>query len=118
MNPNINKVAIVDGTTGESAVLPTSPATTSTGTPSSVASSTSAVTLIASSSSATSRTIYNDSTSTLYVGEFATAAASVSLTTYTVQVAPGGFYTVSPEYSGQVQGIWATVNGNARVTVH
>jgi hypothetical protein len=57
--------------------------------------------------------IFNDSTQVLYIKFGATASA----TSYTVQVAAGGYYELPmPVYTGIIDGIWASANGNARVT--
>jgi hypothetical protein len=78
-----------------------------------VASSTSSVTLFAASSGDHERMIWNDSTAVLYVKFGATASTS----SYTVQVASQGLFEFpSPPYDGQVDGIWASANGFARVT--
>ncbi len=78
-----------------------------------VASSASSVTLFAASGTTKGRTIFNDSTAVLYVKFGATASA----TSYTVQLAAGDYYEFPvPVYSGVVDGIWASANGNARVT--
>lgn len=59
------------------------------------------------------RTIFNDSTAILYVKFGPTAAA----TSYTVQLAANAYYEFPrPVYAGQVDGIWASANGNARLT--
>lgn len=85
----------------------------STPTTANVASSASNVTLFSSASDANGRCVYNDSTAVLYVKFGATA----STTSYTVQIAAGGFYEFpQPVYAGQVDGIWASANGAARVT--
>ncbi len=83
----------------------------------SVASSASSVNLFAAVTSAKGRTIYNDSSAILYVKFGATASNS----SYTVQVAAGGYYEFPGSgsgvvYSGVVDGIWASANGNARLT--
>lgn len=84
-----------------------------TSTVTSVASSASSVSLLASNTSAKLRTFYNDSTQVLYIKFGATA----STTSYTVQVAAGGYYEVpQPLYTGAIDGIWASANGNARIT--
>jgi hypothetical protein len=84
-----------------------------TGTTANVASSASNVTLFAATATAQGRTIWNDSTAVLYVKFGATASS----TSYTVQLAAGDFFEFpTPVYSGQVDGIWASANGNARVT--
>ena len=78
-----------------------------------VASSASSVTLFAASGTAKARTIFNDSTSVLYVKFGATASTS----SYTVQLASNAYYEFpQPAYAGVVDGIWASANGNARVT--
>jgi hypothetical protein len=78
-----------------------------------VASSATNVTLFAAASSTNARTIYNDSTAVLYVKFGATATTG----SYTVQIAAGGYYEFpQPLYAGQVDGIWASANGNARLT--
>lgn len=60
------------------------------------------------------RVIYNDSTQVLYVAFQSTAA---SATSYTVQIASQGYFEFPyPAYSGQVNGIWASANGAARLT--
>jgi hypothetical protein len=58
-------------------------------------------------------TIYNESTAVLYL---ALGEAAASATDYTVQVTASGYYEVPFGYSGQIRGIWAAVNGAARVT--
>ena len=78
-----------------------------------VSSSASSVSLFAATAAAKGRTIYNDSTQVLYVKFGATASS----TSYTVQLAAGAYYEVpQPAYSGAVDGIWASANGNARLT--
>lgn len=78
-----------------------------------VSSSATNVTLFNSASDANGRCVYNDSTAVLYVKFGSTA----STTSYTVQIAAGGFYEFpQPVYAGQVDGIWASANGAARVT--
>lgn len=78
-----------------------------------VNSSASNVTLFAAAGNTNVRTIFNDSTAVLYVKFGATA----STTSYTVQIAAGGYYEFpQPTYCGQVDGIWASANGAARLT--
>lgn len=78
-----------------------------------VASSASNVTLLASNASAKSRIVYNESTAVLYLKYGATASA----TSYTTQVPANSLFEFpQPTYTGQVDGIWASANGNARVT--
>lgn len=77
-----------------------------------VASSASSVTLLSERLGRLGFSIYNDSTQVLYVKYGATASSS----SYTVQVVAGGFFEDPFAYSGRVDGIWASANGNARVT--
>jgi hypothetical protein len=78
-----------------------------------VTSSATNVTLLASNASRKGFTIFNDSTSVLYVKFGATASA----TSFHVKMAAGSYYE-SPagvNYTGIIDGIWASANGNARV---
>lgn len=78
-----------------------------------VASSGTSTTLFSAQSMVNARTIYNDSTQVLYV-KFGTTASSSS---YTVQMAAGAYYEFpQPVYAGRVDGVWASANGNARLT--
>ena len=79
-----------------------------------VASSATNVTLQASNAARKGLLIFNDSTAILRVKFGATASA----TSYTVQIAAGGYYEmpIPPVYTGIVDGIWAAANGNAYVT--
>jgi hypothetical protein len=86
--------------------------TSSTGTQTSVASSATNVTLLAANLARRGATIYNDSTKTLYVKMGATASA----TSYAVQLGSGGYWEVPFGYTGIIDGIWSTANGNARIT--
>lgn len=78
-----------------------------------VASSATSVSLLASNGAAKSRIIYNDSTQILYL-KFGTTA---SATSYTAQVGANTLFEFPlPTYTGAVDGIWASANGNARIT--
>lgn len=81
----------------------------------SVPSSATDVRIFAGRGDAGGRTVFNESSAILYLA-FGSEAAS--LTSYTVQVAPGGYYEFPGGrfYGGEVRGIWATANGNARCT--
>lgn len=85
----------------------------------SVSSSASNTTLLAANPRRTMAAFYNDSTAVLYLKCGATASSS----SYTVQLAAGGYYELpvtnhasGSVYSGIVDGIWASANGNLRVT--
>jgi hypothetical protein len=78
-----------------------------------VASSATNVTIFAAAGNTRARTVVNDSTAVLYLKYGVTA----STTSYTVQLAAGAYYEFpQPTYAGQVDGIWASANGSARVT--
>jgi hypothetical protein len=79
----------------------------------SVASSATTVSLLASNTARKMATFYNDSTAILYLKLGATASTS----SYTLQIAAGGYYELPfPCYTGAIDGIWASANGNARIT--
>ena len=78
-----------------------------------VASSATNVTLKVSNSLRLQLFIFNDSTNILYVKFGQTA----SLSDYTLKILAGGFYELPyPVYTGRVDGIWDSVNGNAYIT--
>ena len=84
-----------------------------TSTLSNVSSSASNVTLLAANPKRIGATIFNDSTSLVYVKFGATASA----TSYTVQIASNGYYECpAPIYTGIIDGVWSSANGNARIT--
>lgn len=78
----------------------------------SVGSSASSVQLLASGDRQ-NFSVYNESTKILYLRLGSSAA---STTAYTVQLNPNDFYESPLAWTGAVQGIWAAVNGNARIT--
>lgn len=87
---------------------------TAASTVSSVASSASNVTLFAANAARRMATIFNESSQILYAK---IGSATASLTSYTVAIAPGGYYEVpAPVCTGIIDGIWASANGNARLT--
>ena len=69
-------------------------------------------TLLAANASRRLATIFNESTSVLYIKFGATA----STTSYTTQIAAGGYYEIPGFYSGAIDGIWASANGAAQIT--
>lgn len=85
-----------------------------TATLSNVASSATNVTILASNASRKQATVFNDSTQILYL-KFGTTASNTS---YTVQLAAGAYYELPGVrvYTGEIDGLWASANGNARVT--
>lgn len=78
----------------------------------SVASSTDVQTLLPASMTRLGATIYNDSTAVLYL-KLGTAASSAS---FTAKVGSEGYYEMPYRYLGVVTGVWASVNGSARIT--
>ncbi len=106
------------GTGGVSAWLITGTVTTnptlpSTATVSNIAASASNVTLKISNAARRGLSVYNDSSSVLYV-KFGTTASTSS---YTIQMAANSYYELpQPCYTGIVDGIWASATGNARIT--
>jgi len=86
-----------------------------TATNSNVASSASSVTILASNANRLGATVFNDSTQILYLNLAGNAASS---TNYTVQLQSNAYYELpTPHlYTGAITGIWASANGNARVT--
>lgn len=84
----------------------------STATVTSVASSASNVTLLSANAARLGVSIYNDSTQVLYI-KLGTTASSTS---FTVQLTSNGVYEVPFNYTGRIDGIWVSANGNARIT--
>jgi hypothetical protein len=78
-----------------------------------VAASVTSVNLFPGAGGGLGRAVFNDSTATLYLKFGYTASAS----SFTVEIAPGGYYEFpAPLYLGNVDGIWTSANGSARVT--
>lgn len=90
----------------------------------SVAASTSSVPLFAPNTTDHGRIIFNDSAAVLYV----LFGSGATTTSYTVQIAAGGYfefplgsnglYTGQEPciYTGEVDGVWASAAGSARLT--
>lgn len=97
----------------QSAISVTS-GTSSTATSSSVASSATSVQLLASNTSRKNATFFNDSTSILYLKLGTTASTS----SYAVQIPSNGYYELpnGSVYTGEIDGIWSSANGNVRIT--
>lgn len=101
-----------DGDVGATNPLPIITGVASTATLSVVASSATSVQLLAANALRRGVVIYNDSTQTLYI-KFGTTASSTS---FTKLLATNAEYVVPFNYSGRIDGIWASANGNARIT--
>lgn len=80
----------------------------------SVASSATSVSILALNSSRRGAMFFNESTQICYLKLGTTA----SVTSYTVQIAASGYYELPPGYiyTGAIDAIWASANGNLRVT--
>jgi hypothetical protein len=83
----------------------------STSVTSSVAASISNVVLLPSNSVRLGATVYNDSSSFLYVK----LGAVASVTDYTIKLFPLSYYEIPYGYTGEIDGIWADVGGFARL---
>lgn len=91
------------------------PAST-TGTITSVASSATNVLLLAANAGRKGAAFYNESSAVLLL---ALSASASSATAYTVQIPGGAYYELPYEgaiYTGAINGIWASANGNVRIT--
>jgi hypothetical protein len=84
-----------------------------TGTTATVTASTTAKTIQAANPGRRGLTIYNDSSSLLYV---LLGAGTASTTVFSNRVAANSYYEVPFGFTGIVSGVWTTATGNARVT--
>lgn len=84
----------------------------STATTTQVTSVATSTTVLAANANRLGATIYNDSTKKLFT-KFGTTA---SATDFTILIDPGAYYEVPFNYTGRIDGIWASANGAARVT--
>lgn len=107
------------GAKASSASLAVAPAFAATSTLTNVASSATSVTLLAANNSRKTVIIVNDSTSDLYIA-WSSSAASTGNFSFILAgkggVTPSSATFTGEDYSGQVTGIWASANGNARIT--
>jgi hypothetical protein len=83
----------------------------STSTTSSVAGSATNVTLLPSNGTRLGATIYNDSTALLYIKLGALATS----TDFTIKLFPMSYWEVPFGYTGEIDGIWASATGHARI---
>lgn len=98
----------------DQSAVPTTPPLPNTGTRTSVTAAASDTSLLASNTSRRGATVYNDGSTTLYL---ALGTAAASTTSYTCQVAPGGYYETPFNFTGAIRGIWAgSPTGSARIT--
>lgn len=78
----------------------------------SVAGSATTVNLLSANSLRKGATVFNDSSSILYLK----LGSAASITSYTVQMAASSYYEIPFGYSSGIDGIWASATGNARIT--
>jgi hypothetical protein len=83
-----------------------------TATLSNVSSSASTTTILSANTGRVGMCLHNDSTAVLYLKCGATASTS----SYTVKIPADSYYEMPFNYTGRIDGIWASANGNARVT--
>jgi len=88
-------------------------APTATTTLSNVAGAALNTTILAANANRYGATVYNDSSASLYL-KLNSGAASTS--SFTVLIPANEYYEVPYRYTGQIQGIWSSATGNARVT--
>lgn len=101
-----------DGDVANTNPLPVKEKRAATATTTSVSDTALSTTLLAANANRLGATVYNDSTVDLYLKLGATA----SLTSFTVKMAADGYYEVPFNYTGIIDGIWASdAIGAARI---
>jgi len=88
------------------------PASSPTSNQTNVASSASTVVLLAANAARKGATVFNDSASVLYLKLGSTA----SVTSFTTRMVAYAYYEVPFQYTGTIDGIWASATGSARMT--
>ena len=83
-----------------------------TNTTATIAASLTNVQLLASNTIRLGATIFNDSSSGILFVKLGTTASS---TDFTIKLYPSSYYEVPFGYTGEVDGIWTSTGGNARV---
>ena len=78
----------------------------------SVASSATNTTLLAANSNRVFASIYNESSKTVFIKLGTTASA----TSYSILLMPNSYWEVPSDYTGKIDAIWSSANGNARIT--
>ena len=82
----------------------------------SVANSATTVSLLASNANRLGATIFNDDTASTGATLKVKLGATASATSYTVAIAPQGYYEVPYGYTGAIDGIASAATGNARIS--
>lgn len=83
-----------------------------TATLSNVSGSASSVTVLASNTARLGASVFNDSTSAVYLKY----GASASTSSFSAKLDPGGYFECPFHYTGLIAGIWDSATGAARVT--
>lgn len=105
---NATNALYVDG----SEVVQPVKATSTLGTTSSVTGSTSTITLLAANPNRLGSTVYNDSTTNMYIK----LGSGATTTNFTVKMGQGAYYETPFGYTGILTGTFDVANGNARIT--
>lgn len=108
----VSGVATVTGSVALSATANVKYAAAPSAAVTSVAASVTNVTVLASNANRRGASVYNDSSSKLYLKFGATA----STTSFTVLLFPNSYFEVHSSYTGIIDGLWLAANGSARVT--
>lgn len=110
-NGLIQHVRLTDDSGGY--VSPSGATFPATATVSSVSGAASSTTILASNSGRYGGSVYNDSSALLYLLYGAGVASSTNFTTV---LFPNSYHEINSGYTGQLNGIWASATGAARVT--
>ena len=115
---SISKVPILDATgawvmgTGNAVIGQTKAYRGPTSTVARVTALATTATILASNVNRSGASFYNESTAILYLK----LGAAASLTSYSIQIAGGGYYELPFSYAGIIDGFWATAVGACQVT--
>lgn len=106
--------SFVDVKVNPSGAIQVGPQTSATATTTQVADTASSTTLLASNANRLGASIQNDSSAVLYVK----CGTTASTTDYSARLVQYGYYEVPANYTGRIDGIWATDpnDGAARIT--
>ena len=102
----------VDGTVAVSGTVTTKETRSATPTQTSVSVTTASTSILASNANRLGATITNEGTAICYTKLGATA----SVTSYSIQIASGGYYEVPFQYTGAIDGITSASTAQLRIT--
>jgi hypothetical protein len=91
---------------------PTTRAPSTTGTVTSVAGAVTSTQLLAANSARKGAYVFNDSTALLYIK----LGVGATTTSFSFELQPGFGWRLDDPYQGEIDGVWASATGNARVT--